>query len=471
MPNEPAMLFALPDHTRFSLADFPMHLPLELLGVELFIQVYTLILLENKVLFQSSDYNALTMSIMAFVAMLYPLEYMFPVIPLLPRCMNETEQLLSAPTPYIIGVPSSFFAYKNNTILPDDVWLIDLDKNKIVAARNGEPIPELPEAEHSLLKNHLNQALASLSSSPQPVKNFELFFNQQHSALQAHGSSAKEQLDLISKSFNPLIYGNDVDSVDVATRIAMVQFLNSKNVLGNYNEHTRTLRLYPRPVVAFQYNSFIRSRPIKSNFIIKLAKTQAIEYLSEWSLCPSNVAYLRIQTGVFDPSLIGDKPKWYCRYLQPILFKTYEEKSTLAAAIQFYKQECLKGDRRNEDSSPTDESATSDLETATEQQREKIEKELAEKLEQEMRRREEEDRPRRVFDAEGRPLGMFPKNQVATMCVDVVAVYSPPILDLKAVSEAAAANEDEASSIASSNSTASISSSAAAQSPNEDQVI
>lgn len=126
------MLFALPDHTRFSLADFPMHLPLELLGVDLFVQVYTLILLENKVLFQSSDYNALTMSIMAFVAMLYPLEYMFPVIPLLPRCMNETEQLLSAPTPYIIGVPSSFFAYKQNHILPDDVWLIDLDKNKVI---------------------------------------------------------------------------------------------------------------------------------------------------------------------------------------------------------------------------------------------------------------------------------------------------------------------------------------------------
>jgi hypothetical protein len=293
------------------------------------------------VLFQSSDYNALTMSIMAFVAMLYPLEYMFPVIPLLPRCMNEAEQLLSAPTPFIIGIPASFFAYKNNSLLPDDVWLVDLDKNKIVAARNGEPIPELPQAEHSLLKNHLNQALASLSSSPQPVKNFEVFFNQQTSALQSHTSN-KEQLDLISKSFNPLIYGNDVDSVDVATRIAMVQFLNSKNVLGNYSEHTRTLRLYPRPVVAFQYASFIRSRPIKSNFIIKLAKTQAIEYLSEWSLCPSNVAYLRIQTGVFDPSLIGDKPKWYCRYLQPIVFKTYEERSTLAAAIQYLNQENLK---------------------------------------------------------------------------------------------------------------------------------
>lgn len=30
--HEP-MLFALPDHTRFSLVDFPLHLPLELLGI------------------------------------------------------------------------------------------------------------------------------------------------------------------------------------------------------------------------------------------------------------------------------------------------------------------------------------------------------------------------------------------------------------------------------------------------------
>ena len=117
--------------------------------------------------------------------------------------------------------------------------------------------------------------MASLSSSPQPVKNFEVFFNQQSTALQ-NVQSNKEHLDIISKSFNPLIYGNDVDSVDVATRITMVQFFNSKNTLGNFNEHTRTLRLYPRPVVAFQYNSFIRSRPVKSSFIIKLAKTQVI---------------------------------------------------------------------------------------------------------------------------------------------------------------------------------------------------
>lgn len=51
------MLFALPDHTRFSLVDFPLHLPLELLGVDLCVKVYTLILLENKVLFILSVYK------------------------------------------------------------------------------------------------------------------------------------------------------------------------------------------------------------------------------------------------------------------------------------------------------------------------------------------------------------------------------------------------------------------------------
>lgn len=34
----PPLVFALPDKTRFSLTDFPLHLPLELLGVSFFKQ-------------------------------------------------------------------------------------------------------------------------------------------------------------------------------------------------------------------------------------------------------------------------------------------------------------------------------------------------------------------------------------------------------------------------------------------------
>ena len=40
-------------------------------------------------------------------------------------------QLLSAPTPFIIGVPASFIPYKKEFKIPDDVWLVDLDSNKV----------------------------------------------------------------------------------------------------------------------------------------------------------------------------------------------------------------------------------------------------------------------------------------------------------------------------------------------------
>lgn len=64
------------------------------LGVDACLKVLTLILLEHKVVLQSRDYNALSMSVMAFVTMIYPLEYMFPVIPLLPTCMSCAEQVI-----------------------------------------------------------------------------------------------------------------------------------------------------------------------------------------------------------------------------------------------------------------------------------------------------------------------------------------------------------------------------------------
>jgi len=57
--------------------------------------------------------------------------------------------------------------------------------------------------------------------------------------------------------------------------VVQIRFFNSPNILGNFAEHTRTLRLYPRPVVAFQLNSFMKSRLVKTKFAAKLAKTQA----------------------------------------------------------------------------------------------------------------------------------------------------------------------------------------------------
>ncbi|XP_053922595.1 MAP kinase-activating death domain protein isoform X38 [Cuculus canorus] len=352
LPHElqPALTFALPDPSRFTLVDFPLHLPLELLGVDACLQVLTCILLEHKVVLQSRDYNALSMSVMAFVAMIYPLEYMFPVIPLLPTCMASAEQLLLAPTPYIIGVPASFFLYKLDFKMPDDVWLIDLDTNRVIVPTNAEALPALPEPEASELKKHLKQALASMSLNTQPILNLEKFHEGQDVPLLL-GRPQNDLQSTPSTEFNPLIYGNDVDSVDVATRVAMVRFFNSPNVLQGFQMHTRILRLFPRPVVAFQANSFLASRPKQTPFADKLSRTQAVEYFGEWSLNPTNYAFQRIHNNMFDPALIGDKPKWYAHQLQPIHYRVYDSNSQLADALNVPVE-------KETDSDPTDDSGS-----------------------------------------------------------------------------------------------------------------
>ncbi|XP_051754383.1 MAP kinase-activating death domain protein isoform X16 [Ctenopharyngodon idella] len=346
---QPALTFALPDPSRFSIVDFPLHLPLELLGVDACLQVLACILLEHKVVLQSRDYNALSMSVMAFVSMIYPLEYMFPVIPLLPTCMASAEQLLLAPTPYVIGVPASFFLYKTDFKMPDDVWLVDLDCNKVNAPSNAELLPPLPEPEASELKKHLKQALASMSLNTQPILNLEKFQDGQELSLLPPG---RDKASPSSTEFNPLIYGNDVDSVDVATRVAMVRFFNSPNVLQGFQMHTRTLRLFPRPVVAFQATSFLASRPRRNGFTEKLSHTQAVEYYGEWALNPTNLAFQRIHNNVYDPSLIGDKPKWYAHQLQPVFYRVYDGNSRLAEALSGPLQD------ETNDSDPTDDSGS-----------------------------------------------------------------------------------------------------------------
>ncbi|XP_050329751.1 MAP kinase-activating death domain protein isoform X9 [Bactrocera neohumeralis] len=398
--HEP-LLFALPDHTRFSLVDFPLHLPLELLGVETCLKVWTLIMLENKVLFQSRDYNALSMSVMAFVTMLYPLEYMFPVIPLLPTCLSCAEQLLLAPTPFVIGVPATFLMYKKNFRLPDDIWVVDLDSTKLSPPTGGyEEIPALPEPEGTILKNHLKQAmqlmdeaglgaLSSMSASNQAISAQQLLpsvrdslteptllgvsqvrlplqsptqsaYASQRSSMSAQGSHSRQPSPMNSPALNPFIYGTDVDSVDVATRVAMVRFFNAQNTLANFAEHTRTLRLYPRPVVAFQINSFLRSRPRATQFLNQFARTQAVEFLAEWSLTPTNVAFLRVQTGVMDPGQVGDKPKWFAHQLTPIRFSVWDDGSSLNGALRSLKQlECQPTDESGSDSEGAESSSSS----------------------------------------------------------------------------------------------------------------
>uniref|UniRef100_A0A915EZQ0 MAP kinase-activating death domain protein n=1 Tax=Echinococcus canadensis TaxID=519352 RepID=A0A915EZQ0_9CEST len=311
----PPLVFALPDENRFSLADYSLCLPLRLLGVEKFLKVFFALLLEQKVVLESSHHDRLTTCVMAFTALCYPLQYLFAVIPLLPSSLKGAEQLLQAPSPYIIGLPRNFRDSRLSFHLPKDVLLVDLDTQELYGQGAQDPIPKLPQNEEKKLISQLNRVLERLNG----LKGGSVEEKEMRSP-----SDRTSIFDL--NSFESPFHDLDEESLNLALRVVMVMFFKSPNVLGGFREYTRTVRIYPRPVVAFQYERFMKSRPEPSPFTVVLAKTQAVEYFAEWILIPDNLVYQKLD----DESLllveIGDKDKWFSDTLYTIPFHLWTER-------------------------------------------------------------------------------------------------------------------------------------------------
>ncbi|KAJ7370994.1 DEATH domain [Desmophyllum pertusum] len=223
---------------------------------------------------------------------------------------------------YFTRAQASFFRYKKEGFhMPGDVWVVDLDSNKITVPLTADELPPLPQPEGAQLIKTLKLALQALSMPPQTVTNLN-----QSAHLDDLGPLTP---DGVKGTTGHLVYGNDVDAVDVAVRVAMMNFFTSSNILGGIKEHTRTLRLFSRPVVALQRGPFLKSRPELSDFVARLAESQSLEYYGEWLVYPSNTVFLKILKGIYDPQIIGDKAKWFANDLEPVVYQVFDSDSKI----------------------------------------------------------------------------------------------------------------------------------------------
>lgn len=76
-------------------------------GIRNVLVLFCAIMTEHKILFHSKSYTRLTEGCRALTALMYPFRYTHVYIPLLPAALVE---VLSTPTPFIMGVHSSLKA-------------------------------------------------------------------------------------------------------------------------------------------------------------------------------------------------------------------------------------------------------------------------------------------------------------------------------------------------------------------------
>uniref|UniRef100_A0A6A7FYR4 Myotubularin-related protein 13-like n=6 Tax=Hirondellea gigas TaxID=1518452 RepID=A0A6A7FYR4_9CRUS len=129
------------------------------LGIRNVLVLFCAAVTENKLLFHSVSYTRLTDGCHALKALIYPFHYRHVYIPILPAPLVE---VLSTPTPFIMGVHSSL---KNDVSQLMDVIVVDLDGGSI-RVPDSLALSLLTEPHWSEAQNALSHVLhADLSTS------------------------------------------------------------------------------------------------------------------------------------------------------------------------------------------------------------------------------------------------------------------------------------------------------------------
>ncbi|XP_028332443.1 myotubularin-related protein 13 isoform X2 [Gouania willdenowi] len=202
------------------------------LGIQHVLSLFCAVLTEHKVLFHSTSYQRLEEACRALEALMFPLKYSYPYIPILPSRLLE---VLSSPTPFIIGVHSMFQSEIQDLL---DVIIADLDGGTI----------KIPECIH-------------LSSLPEPL----LHQTQSTLSLVLH-----PDLEIADNAFPPpRTAPSNLKLLDKEVRAVFLRLF--AQLFQGYRSCLQLIRIHSEPVIHFHKTAFLGQRGlIENDFLTKV---------------------------------------------------------------------------------------------------------------------------------------------------------------------------------------------------------
>ncbi|KAJ7986078.1 hypothetical protein DPEC_G00347070 [Dallia pectoralis] len=202
------------------------------LGIQNVLSLFCAVLTEHKVLFHSTSYQRLGEASRALEALMFPLKYSYPYIPILPSRLLE---VLSSPTPFIIGVHSVFQSEIHELL---DVIIADLDGGTI----------KIPECIH-------------LSQLPEPLL---------HTTQTALSLVLNPDLEVADNAFPPLRAApSNLKMLDKEVRAVFLRLF--AQLFQGYRSCLQLIRIHSEPVIHFHKAAFLGQRGlIENDFLTKV---------------------------------------------------------------------------------------------------------------------------------------------------------------------------------------------------------
>uniref|UniRef100_A0A8C6SXU6 SET binding factor 2 n=1 Tax=Neogobius melanostomus TaxID=47308 RepID=A0A8C6SXU6_9GOBI len=202
------------------------------LGIHNVLSLFCAVLTEHKVLFHSTSYQRLGEACRALEALMFPLKYSYPYIPILPSRLLE---VLSSPTPFIIGVHSMFQTEIQDLL---DVIIADLDGGTI----------KIPECIH-------------LSLLPEPLL---------HQTQTALSLVLHPDLEIADNAFPPSRTApSNIKLLDKEVRAVFLRLF--AQLFQGYRSCLQLIRIHSEPVIHFHKTAFLGQRGlIENDFLAKV---------------------------------------------------------------------------------------------------------------------------------------------------------------------------------------------------------
>ncbi|XP_062990510.1 myotubularin-related protein 5 isoform X2 [Elgaria multicarinata webbii] len=207
------------------------------LGITNVLCLFCAALTEHKILFLSSSYQRLTDACRGLLALLFPLKYSFTYVPILPAQLLE---VLSTPTPFIIGVSSTFQSETQELL---DVIVADLDGGTVT----------IPECIH-------------ISLLPEPLL---------HQTREALSMVLDPELEIADLAFPPsTISASSLKMQDKEIRAVFLRLF--AQLLQGYRWCLHIIRIHPEPVIRFHKAAFLGQRGlVEDDFLPKVLEGMA----------------------------------------------------------------------------------------------------------------------------------------------------------------------------------------------------
>ncbi|XP_054098034.1 myotubularin-related protein 13 isoform X3 [Callithrix jacchus] len=230
-------LIQTPLHDSLPVTGTSVALLFQQLGIQNVLSLFCAVLTENKVLFHSASFQRLSDACRALESLMFPLKYSYPYIPILPAQLLE---VLSSPTPFIIGVHSVFKTDIHELL---DVIIADLDGGTI----------KIPECIH-------------LSSLPEPL------LHQTQSALSL---ILHPDLEVADHAFPPPRTAlSHSKMLDKEVRAVFLRLF--AQLFQGYRSCLQLIRIHAEPVIHFHKTAFLGQRGlIENDFLTKVLNGMA----------------------------------------------------------------------------------------------------------------------------------------------------------------------------------------------------